>query len=227
LFNAKWTIYQLYHGENKLQFWWNDDGVHIVLDQQAELDINNNEFIFKNNFNKTSLLINNYFVSSSFLLYLVHILIQIWFFVFSWDIFKFHICTRTGRFISPPPFTYVIYCLQTQPRISKGKKVNESDFNQIGMSEWLLFNAKWATIYILLYNIYIAHYITITLSASHYKTIKIIQDTNWYEVKVKSYATYALLRDKTQNLKHFSKSFRSYQELLNLKPEKYEYKYCY
>ena len=29
-----------------------------------------------------------------------------------------------------------------------------------------------------LYNIYIAHYITITLSASHYKTIKIIQDTN-------------------------------------------------
>ena len=86
MFNAKWTIYQLYHGENKLQFWWNDDGIHIVLDQQAELDINNNEFIFKNNFNKTSLLINNYFVSSSFLLYLVHILIQIWFFVFSWDI---------------------------------------------------------------------------------------------------------------------------------------------
>jgi hypothetical protein len=31
---------------------------------------------------------------------------------------------------------------------------------------------------LLLYNIYIAHYITITLSASHYKTIKIIQDTN-------------------------------------------------
>ena len=29
-----------------------------------------------------------------------------------------------------------------------------------------------------LYNIYIAHYITIILSASHYKTIKIIQDTN-------------------------------------------------
>jgi hypothetical protein len=39
---------------------------------------------------------------------------------------------------------------------------------------------------LLLYNIYIAHYITITLSASHYKTIKIIQDTNWYEVKVKT-----------------------------------------
>ena len=39
---------------------------------------------------------------------------------------------------------------------------------------------------VLLYNIYIAHYITITLSASHYKTIKIIQDTNWYEVKVKT-----------------------------------------
>ena len=31
---------------------------------------------------------------------------------------------------------------------------------------------------LLLYNIYIAHYITITLSASHYKTIKIIQDIN-------------------------------------------------
>ena len=31
---------------------------------------------------------------------------------------------------------------------------------------------------LLLYNIYIAHYITITRSASHYKTIKIIQDTN-------------------------------------------------
>ena len=38
---------------------------------------------------------------------------------------------------------------------------------------------------LLLYNIYIAHYIAITISASHYKTIKIIQDTNWYEVKVK------------------------------------------
>jgi hypothetical protein len=31
---------------------------------------------------------------------------------------------------------------------------------------------------LLLYNIYIAHYIAITISASHYKTIKIIQDTN-------------------------------------------------
>ena len=39
---------------------------------------------------------------------------------------------------------------------------------------------------LLLYNIYIVHYITISLSASHYKTIKIIQDTNWYEVKVKT-----------------------------------------
>ena len=39
---------------------------------------------------------------------------------------------------------------------------------------------------LLLYNIYIVHYITITLSASHYKAIKIIQDTNWYEVKVKT-----------------------------------------
>ena len=39
---------------------------------------------------------------------------------------------------------------------------------------------------LLLYNIYIAHYITITLSASHYKTIKIIQDTNWYEVKIQT-----------------------------------------
>jgi hypothetical protein len=39
---------------------------------------------------------------------------------------------------------------------------------------------------LLLYNIYIAHYEAITLSASHYKTITIIQDTNWYEVKVKT-----------------------------------------
>jgi hypothetical protein len=39
---------------------------------------------------------------------------------------------------------------------------------------------------LLLYNIYIAHYVAITLSASHYKTITIIQDTNWYEVKVKT-----------------------------------------
>ena len=31
---------------------------------------------------------------------------------------------------------------------------------------------------LLLYNIYIAHYITITLSVSHYKTIKIIHNTN-------------------------------------------------
>ena len=30
LFSAKWTIYQLYHGKNKL---------HFLLDQQAELDL--------------------------------------------------------------------------------------------------------------------------------------------------------------------------------------------
>ena len=44
---------------------------------------------------------------------------------------------------------------------------------------------KYCTLLLLLYNIYIPHYITITLSASHYKAIKIIQDTNWYEVKFK------------------------------------------
>ena len=37
-------------------------------------------------------------------------------------------------------------------------------------------NPRWPPpqLLLLLYNIYIAHYITITLSASHYKTIKII-----------------------------------------------------
>ena len=39
-------------------------------------------------------------------------------------------------------------------------------------------NGPKTLLLLLLYNIYIAHYITITLSASHYKTIKIIQDTN-------------------------------------------------
>ena len=32
LFNAKWDIFQLYHGENKLYFDDDDDDVHIVLD---------------------------------------------------------------------------------------------------------------------------------------------------------------------------------------------------
>ena len=57
---------------------------------------------------------------------------------------------------------------------------------------------------LLLYNIYIAHYITITLSASHYKTIKIIQDTNWYEVKVKTKQN----ADSIKNHKIKIKSFR-------------------
>jgi hypothetical protein len=35
LFNAKSTIFQLYHGENKLIFQWDDDEVRFVLDQHA------------------------------------------------------------------------------------------------------------------------------------------------------------------------------------------------
>ena len=41
LFNAKWAILQLYHGENKLHFDDHDDDddddIHIVVDQHAEL----------------------------------------------------------------------------------------------------------------------------------------------------------------------------------------------
>jgi hypothetical protein len=33
------TIVQLYQGENKLVFHWDDDGVHFVLEQYAELDL--------------------------------------------------------------------------------------------------------------------------------------------------------------------------------------------
>jgi hypothetical protein len=46
LFNAKWAIFQLYHGENKLYLWgeqvifiWDDNyDVCLVLDQHAYLD---------------------------------------------------------------------------------------------------------------------------------------------------------------------------------------------
>jgi hypothetical protein len=39
LFNANSEIFQLYHGENKLIFNWDDDDeVHFVQDQHAELD---------------------------------------------------------------------------------------------------------------------------------------------------------------------------------------------
>ena len=38
LFNANSAIFQLYHGENKLIFHWDDDDVHFVQDQHAELD---------------------------------------------------------------------------------------------------------------------------------------------------------------------------------------------
>ena len=31
-------VFQLYHGENKLIFSWDDDEVNFVLDQHAELD---------------------------------------------------------------------------------------------------------------------------------------------------------------------------------------------
>jgi hypothetical protein len=38
LFNAKWTIFQLYQGENKFPS-MNDDGVRFVLEQRAELGL--------------------------------------------------------------------------------------------------------------------------------------------------------------------------------------------
>jgi len=38
LFNANSAIFQLYHGENKLIFQWDDDETHFVLNQHAELD---------------------------------------------------------------------------------------------------------------------------------------------------------------------------------------------
>ena len=34
LFNAKWVIFQLYHGKNKFDIWWNDDD-RFVQDQHA------------------------------------------------------------------------------------------------------------------------------------------------------------------------------------------------
>jgi hypothetical protein len=38
LFNTNSAIVQLYHGENMLHFWWDDDeDVCFVLDQNAEL----------------------------------------------------------------------------------------------------------------------------------------------------------------------------------------------
>jgi hypothetical protein len=38
LFNTNSAIFQLYHGENKLILQWDDDEIHFVLDQHAELD---------------------------------------------------------------------------------------------------------------------------------------------------------------------------------------------
>ena len=37
ILNNKWTIFQLYYGENKL-LQWNDNDIRFVLDQYAELD---------------------------------------------------------------------------------------------------------------------------------------------------------------------------------------------
>ena len=39
LFSANSAIFQLYHGENKLIFQWDDDKVHFVLNQHAKLDL--------------------------------------------------------------------------------------------------------------------------------------------------------------------------------------------
>jgi hypothetical protein len=38
LFKANSAIFQLYHGENKLNFQWDDDEGRIVVDQNAQLD---------------------------------------------------------------------------------------------------------------------------------------------------------------------------------------------
>ena len=38
LFNANSAIVQVYHGENKVNFQWDDDEVRFVLDQYAKLD---------------------------------------------------------------------------------------------------------------------------------------------------------------------------------------------
>jgi hypothetical protein len=35
LFNSNSAIYELYHGENKLIYQWNDDDARFVLDQHA------------------------------------------------------------------------------------------------------------------------------------------------------------------------------------------------
>ena len=35
LFNSNSAIYELYHGENKLIYQWNDDDALFVLDQHA------------------------------------------------------------------------------------------------------------------------------------------------------------------------------------------------
>jgi hypothetical protein len=38
LFNVNSAIFQLYHGENRFDFHWDDDEVHFVLDQHALLN---------------------------------------------------------------------------------------------------------------------------------------------------------------------------------------------
>jgi hypothetical protein len=38
LFNANSAIVQLYHGENKVNFQWDDDEIRFVLDKYAKLD---------------------------------------------------------------------------------------------------------------------------------------------------------------------------------------------
>ena len=65
-----------------------------------------------------------------------------------------------------------------------------------------IFKILLLLLLLLLYNIYIAHYITITLSTSHYKTIKIIQETNWYEVKVKTKTKYIYIYRQAQIMEY-------------------------
>jgi hypothetical protein len=38
LYNAKWAIFHLYHGENKLYFWWDEDDLSFYLNQRAQYD---------------------------------------------------------------------------------------------------------------------------------------------------------------------------------------------
>ena len=62
---------------------------------------------------------------------------------------------------------------QDKTRQDKTKAVTDRNVGS-GLGQALNVTVLKLLLLLLLYNIYIAHYITITLSTSHYKTIKII-----------------------------------------------------